>query len=285
MALLTEGWYIDGVRLDDHGVIIEDRNGWDDVAGMRGSNVTLLGRHGTAWRRKRYDEAKKVLTISVNGVGADGWSIPETGRKQRALYEQNLDVLLRLLSPRHRMLRVERVHANGDRRQADCEIVSALTPDTFGDTYGQISLELVVPGVFWEDVDPTGHRVPYNGALGGTQVVEVYSLAGQTAPCGDPIVAITGPATSISVHDTLTGSGFTYADPLVGGEVLTIDAGAFTALKGATSVLTALTLADQQILELAPAPAVTRGPDVTIVGAGTSAATSIVFTTRRKWLR
>ena len=50
------------VRLDDHGVIIEDRNGWDDVAAMRGSNTTLLGRHGTAWRRKRYDEAKKTLT-------------------------------------------------------------------------------------------------------------------------------------------------------------------------------------------------------------------------------
>jgi hypothetical protein len=280
-----EGWWIDGVRLDTHGTILEDRNGWDDIPAMRGSNTTLLGRHGTAWRRKRYDEAKKVLTISVNGVGEDGWSIPETGREQRALYETNLDILLRLLSPRHRPLRVERVHANGDRRQADCEVTSILTPNTFGDTYGQISLELGVPGAFWEDVDPTSYRLAYDATTGGTQVMEVYSLVGSNAPCADPIVAITGPCTSVAVHDTETGSGFTYAHALTSGQVLTVDAGAFTALKGATSVLVDLAMADQQILEIVPAPSSYRGPSVTVVAAGTSAPFSVVFETRRKWLR
>ena len=283
--MLTEGWYIDGVRLDTHGVVIEDRQGWDDVASMRGTNTTLLGKHGTAWRRKRFDEAKKTLTISVNGVADDGYSIPETGRKQRALYEENLDALLRLLSPRHRLLRVERVHANGDRRQADCEIVSTLTPDTFGNTYGQISLELVVPAVFWEDVDPTSYRLAYDASTDGTQALEVYSLVGATAPCADPIVVITGPCTSVAVHDTETGSGFTYPNALISGEVLTVDAGAFTAVKGVTSVLADLSMADQQILEIVPAPSLYRGPSVTVTAAGTSTPFNVVFTTRRKWLR
>ena len=65
----------------------------------------------------------------------------------------------------------------------------------------------------------------------------------------------------------------------------TVDAGEFTAIKGVTSVLTDLQLADQQILEIVPAPSLYRGPGVTVAATGTSSPFSIVFTTRRKWVR
>lgn len=289
---LDEGWYVDGELLDrwgsvtdDNGVFVADRAGWDDVPGLRGEDVTLLGRHGTSWRRKRYGPGKKTLNIVVNGTGSYGWDVPSTDRLQRAAYEEALDSLLRMFSPRHRLLSVERVHANGDRRQADCEVVSVLTPQAVGNTAGRMSVELSVPGSFWEDVDPTTYRLPYVVGTGGSQTLEVYSLAGQTAPCADPVVVVTGPCLTIAVHDYETGSGFSYGSALTGAETLTVNADTFTATVNSTSVLTSLTLADQQLLELVSAPGVDRGPKVTVAATGVSTGFTVAFTTRRKWLR
>jgi hypothetical protein len=286
---LSEGWYIDGTSLASFGTVIETRDGWDDVPGMRGENTVLLGAHGESWRRKKYGPGTKPLTISVNGVLDDGWSLPATGSARRALYEANLESLLRLLAPRHRLLDVTRVYADGSRRRASCEVTGEITPQTGGDTYGQISLELVVPGAFWEDVDPATYQVPYNIGTGGTQTLEVFSLIGQTAPCADPVVTITGPCTSVTVRDSETGSGFTYATPLVGGDILVLDAGAFTAQlnpAGAnTSMLTSVTMYDAQLLEIVPAPQAYRGPTVDVTTAGASSGFTVTFTTKRKWLR
>jgi hypothetical protein len=293
---LTEGWYVDGVRLDryavvddDNGVSLDDRAGWDDIPGLRGENVTLLGRHGDLWRRKKYGPGRKTLNLTVHGTtGVDGWTVPATSRLQRAAYEANLDALLRLFAPRHRLLSVERVHANGDRRQADCEVTSVIAPEPVGMTAGRISVELAVPGSFWEDVDATSYRVAFDVAVGGSQDLEVYSLAGQTAPCADPVVVVTGPCTSVAVHDTDTGSGWTYSSAIGAGDTLTVDAGEFTAVLddgSPASVITGLVLADQQLLEVVPAPATDRGPEVTVTAAGVSSGFTVVFTTRRKWLR
>ena len=210
---------------------------------------------------------------------------PSTPKGMRAAYEENLDALLRVFAPRHRLLSVERVHANGDRRRADCEVVSALTPAALGLTAGRVSIELVVPGAFWEDVDATTHNLNYDVATGGEQDLEVYSLAGQTAPCADPTVVVTGPCSTVAVHDTETGSGFTYSSALGGPDTLTVNASAFTAVVGSTSVLADLVLADQQLLEISPASTGTRGPYLTVATTGASAGFTVSVTARRKWLR
>jgi hypothetical protein len=288
----AEGWWIDGVRLDrwgvvndDNGVILSDRKGWDDTPGVRGSNTVLLGAHGESWRRKKFGPGRKTLAITVNGTGAYGWDVPATGILQRAAYEEALDALLRLFSKRHEPLSVERVHANGDRRQADCEVVTVITPEAIGDTAGRMTVELSVHGGFWEDTDATTHALQYDVAGANSQDCEVYSLAGQTAPCADPVIVVTGPCTTLSVTDTETGEGFSYATALSGADTLTVDAGAWTALNGATSVITDLVLSGQQILEIVPAPADNRGPTVTVNAPGATAGFTVTLTTRRKWLR
>jgi hypothetical protein len=288
----AEGWYIDGERLDrwadvtsNNGVILENREGWDDAPGLRGADATLLGRHGSSWRRKRYEAAKRMLTLTVHGTDADGWTVPDSPRKQRAAYEEALDNLYRLFAPRHRLLDVERVHASGDRRRADCEVISPLTPAPIGMTAGRLTVELSVPGAFWEDVDALSHALGYDVSGPDEQELEVYSLAGQTAPCADAIIEVTGPCSSIAVHDTETGSGWTYADTVEDDETLTVDCGVFTALLGATSVITDLVLADQQLLEIVPATVGHRGPYLTVDAADVSAGFRVVVTSRRKWLR
>lgn len=290
---LSEGWYVDGVRLDrwadvddENGVTVENRTGWDDVPGLRGEDVTLLGVHGNAWRRKRYGPGRKTLTLAVNGVtaGTYGHGVPGTALGRRAASEQALDNLLRMFAPRHRLLSVERVHADGSHRRADCEVTSALTPVPVGDTAYKMSVELSVPGSFWEDVDPVTHLVDYDPVVGGSQDLEVYSLAGQTAPCTDAVVTVTGPCTTVSIVDAETGSGFSYG-ALSGAETLVVDSGAWTAVVGSTSVITSVALTDQVMIELGPAPSDDMGPSVTINATGTSAGFTVSFTTHRKWLR
>lgn len=279
---MAEGWYIDGVPLEGFGRVIENRDGWDDTPGVRGDNTVLLGRHGESPRRKKYGPGRKSLAMAVHGVNEDG-SVPVEGSAQRALYEKNLDGLLRLIRPRPGFLPVLRVYADGSRRTALCEVLNPITPATLGFTYGQVSFELGVPGAFWLDEDARTYRVPFDVAGADAQEGEVYSLAGGTAPCSDAIVTVTGPCTSVMVRDSENGSGFAYG-ALTGGQTLVVDAGAFSAVKGASSVLTDLTIYDE-LLELSPAPTENRGPSLVITAPGKSTGFKVVVQARRAWLR
>jgi hypothetical protein len=279
----AEGWYIDGEPLESHAVVLEDRHGWDDTPEVRGDDVELLGRHGRSWRRKKYAPGRKTLAVAVHGVDEAGL-VPAEGSAQRARYERNLDALIRVFAVRHRPLLVERVHADGSRRQAECEVTSALTPAVTGDTYGLMSVEFAIPGAFWSDVDPQTYTLPYVVGTGGTQALEVFSLQGQTGYCGDAIVTITGPCTTVSVRDHETGLGFSYG-ALTLGQSLIVDSGAFTATVASVSVITAVTLDDTQLLEVGPAPQTYRGPVVDVTTTGAGAGFSVTFVTHRKWLR
>lgn len=283
MAVLAEGWYIDGEPLENHAVYIESRDGWDDTPEVRGDDVELLGRHGRRFRRKKYGPGRKTLAVAVHGVDEAGL-VPEAGSAQRARYERNLDALIRVFSVRHRPLLVQRVHADGSRRQAECEVTSALTPAVTGNTYGLMSVEFSVPGSFWEDVDPQTYTLPYDVAAGGAQSLEVFSLQGQTGYCGDAVVTITGPCTTVAVRDHETGRGFAYG-ALTLGQSLVVDAGAFTATVAAANVLTDLIPDDAQLLEVGPAPQTYRGPLVDVTTTGAAAGFSVTFQTQRKWLR
>jgi hypothetical protein len=289
MPVLTEGWYVDGVSVEEYGAVLETRDGWDDVPAMRGSNAVLLGRHGTSWRRKRYEPGVKSLTVGVHGADTSTWAAPATGAAQRALYERNLDSLLRMFAPRHRLLDVVRVHADGSKRHADCEVTSAFAPSVQGQSYGQVSIELGVPGTFWEDADATSHRLSYDVAAGGEQAVEAFSFSGQTGYCTDATVVVTGPCSTVSVYDTETGSGFAYPSAIGAGQTLTVDSGAFTAVLDdgtPASVLTDLTLTSSPVLlEISPAPFSYRGPTLTVTTTGAGSGFAVVVTGRRKWLR
>jgi len=280
----AEGWYIDGTPLEEFGRVIENRDGWDDTPPLRGENVVLLGRHGESPRRMKYGPGRKTLAVAVHGVNED-WTAPSEPGPQRALYEKNLDGLLRLIRPRPGMIPVLRVYADGSRRTALCQVINALTPSTNPHeyTYGQVSFELNVPGSFWLDEDARTYRLPYDVAGPDVQTVEAYSLAGGTAPCSDAVVTITGPCDSISVRDAENGSGFSYG-PLDGSDTLVVDAGAFSAVRNATPVLTDLTIYDE-LLELSAAPTENRGPAVTISAPGKGPAFRVVIEARRAWLR
>ena len=285
MPTWTEGWYVDGEPVAAHGRVLETREGWDDLPALRGDDVEMLGRHGERFRPKLYGPGRKTLTIGVHGTGDDGWSLVDDPRQQRAAYEEHLDALLRMFAARRRLLDVVRVHADGSRRRAGCQVVTALAPKPLGHSYGQVVVELAIPSAFWEDVDPTSYALPYDVARGGPQTLEVHSLIGQTAPCPDARVEVTGPCTAVSMRDEETGRGWSYTGAVSTGQVLEVDAGAWTARLDGTSVITALAYDTAQLLEVSLAPSASRGPRVLVDIAGGGAGTRITIQTRRRWLR
>lgn len=291
---MSEDWIFDGTSVQSFCWRIESRDGWDDLPGIRGSNTVLSGKHGSSWRPKKYDEGKKTLVLGVHGVSDEYFTTPWDPQDEHTLYEEHLDDLLRLVSVRHRLISVERVHSSGSRRQAQCEVFPS-APVPAGNGYAQVSLSISVPEAFWEDVDETAYSLPFDYVAGGTQTLEAYNLVGQDGYCADAVLTISGVCTSVTVRDTETQSGFTYAGGLTAGQGLVVDAGEFTALKGTlvggvltgspVDVSTDLTLYDGQILEIAPAPQSYRGPTLDVTAPGANDDFLVTLVTRRKWVR
>lgn len=283
-----EGWWIDGVYLSDLGQLLEPRDGWDDTPAARGENVDLPGYDGVGWREKVYAAGSKTITMGIHGAEWDGlqWLVPASGSDQRAMYEKNLDALLRVIGVRHRPLMVERIYPDGSRRRARCEVTGQITPSVTGNSYGQVQFELVVLSAFWEDAEELVTRLLY--AVGGPaqQRLEVFSLAGQNAACADAEVTILGPCTSVSVTDETTGRGFTYPAALDEGDVLIVQPnGRFAATLNGASVITGVTFTGATLLKISPAPSVSEGPGVTVNAPGAAGTFRVTVRSRGKYLR
>lgn len=277
---MAEGWLVDGVPLETARRTVDTRTGWDDLPGARGDDVTLLGRHGQRWRPKRHDRSRRTLAITLHGLD-DAGRVPASAAARRAVIERELDDLARLLLVRHRPLLVERVHADGARRRALCDVTGALTPEHVTDDTARVVVELQVPGGLWEDVDATSLRLPLV-TTGDVQDVELWSLRGQTGPCPDAVVAVTGPCSSLTIVDAPSGTSLAWPVPVPDGSTLVVDLGATSALLDGVESVTTLTALD---LEVSPAPTADRGPRLQVTCPGAGGGTRVVVTARRRWLR
>lgn len=284
---MIEGWYVDGVPLGSMGTVIEDQSGWHDSPGMRGDDDVLAGQHGVRWRPKKFGPGVVPMLVGIHGATSD-WSVPAAGSEQRALFERNLEDFLRRVVRADRLRLVERVHAQRSgstpRRQALCQVSGEITPQMSGFTYGLVSFEFRVPGVFWSDVDPTSQLLPFSVSGPSTQEVEVFALAGQTGYCADSVITVSGPCTSVQVVDAETGKGWLWPSALSAGQSLVVDSGAFTAEVDGSDVLVPMVFDGPNLLEIGPAPSESRGPAVLVAAPGAGPGFSVSATTRRKWL-
>jgi hypothetical protein len=282
-----EGWYVDGVYLADLGTLMEPRDGWDDTPPTRGDNAILLGQDGVGWREKLFDVGRKTITMGIHGARWDGnqWLVPPAGSAQRALYEANLDALLRLLGRRDRPLLVERVYPDGSKRRARCEVTDSITPATAGNSFGQVQVTLAVLGAFWEDVEELVSRLPYDIAGPGTQRLEVYSLRGQTASCADAEVTVHGACSTVSIVDETTGRGFSYGALGPTEDLVVQQGGRFSATVSAVSVITDVTFSGPTLLKISPAPSPVEGPALLVTATGAGADFRVTVRSRGKYLR
>ena len=281
---MTETLTVNGTLLNTLAKNIETISGRLQVPAHVTDNVQVPGRHGRLRTlRKYFDEGQIVLPMWVRGCADDG-SVPTTNRQQ---FFTNVDTLTRLFYPGSGMLEVLHTLPDGSIRRIWGEVTEAINFAVQGyNPLGKFSVAMRCPFVFWEDQNNTSVNLTpvWNGAIS--------QFDGMTAPVEDAVITITGPCTSMKVESLYNGSSlevpnwFQYAGALTAGQTLIVDLGKWT-LTGTGGLVvnySYLTYAGgARWFTLVPSP-FGQGPGVKVTASGTSGATNINLTAKRKYL-
>lgn len=281
----TELLTVDGVVLNTLAKNIDSLTGRLRVAGLRGENAQVPGRHGTIWSRtKVYDEGEITLPMWVAGCNDDG-EIP-SGQTSRKLFYTNLDKLTNLFGYKNRLLDVRHRLPSGVWRQALCEVVESydFTTDAVN-PIGRFSVVLKVPEVFFRDVD-TSTSVR---AIVSSGVLDLEEFVGATAPMEDMVFQITGPVTNFKMKAIESGVemapevSFEYQAAIPAGQTLTVNSSTWTLTGGGGLVVDyskAVHKGTPRYMVIMPDAL----PRIAISGSAVTGASELSITGRRKFL-
>lgn len=284
MATTTETLTVNGVVLNTLAKNIESLTGRLKIPQLRTENIAVPGRHGRLrTQRKYYEESILVLPMWV--VGCDDNGVVTNNRQQ---FFQNLDQLTQLFKPGNGMLEVLHTLPDGTVRRVWAEVTEAIDFSTEGGSnpLGKFSVALKVPSVFWED------QTAQSLDMLPTQNGAITPFTGMTAPIEDAVFTITGPATNTRIEALYNGSSldvpcwFQYAATVPAGQTLTVDCGKWTLTGGGgyTADYSQLSHAGTpRWLTIVPGP-VSGAPQLLITSSGTTGATKVNLTAKRKYL-
>lgn len=212
----STGITVDGVALNTVAKAVETKTGRLRVAGARGGNLQVAGRHGTIWTpNKPFDENHIVLPMYVLGCDDDGL-IPGGSSALKEFYK-NKELLQRLFSKRHALLDVRSTQPDTTVRQCFAEVVSEVDFEMFDETDARILYELVIPSVFWQDLNSVNQSF---AGLTANTTSSYTTFAGGTAPMEDLGILLTvtnGTLTNPRITDMTTGWYVQYNDFLMQG--------------------------------------------------------------------
>lgn len=283
-ATTAETLSIDGVVLNTLAKNIESLTGRLHVAPIRTDNVTVPGRHGRLrTAAKFYDEGTIVLPMWVRGCDDDG-NIPTTTRKQ---FFDNVDALSNLFRPGSGMMEMLHTLPDGTIRRAWVECTDVIDFSVVGgnNPMGKFSVSLRVPGVFWED------QVPISVDLLPTQNGHVTAFDGMTAPVEDAVITMTGPLVNCRVEAyyreaALETPSWVQYNSITAGHSLIVDCGAWT-ITGTSGMLPSYSnlshAGGARWFTLVPGVP-NNPPEVRITATGTTSASKINISARRKYL-
>jgi hypothetical protein len=221
--MATEDWYADGYLLTDGSVRnVEYRKGLGYSPGKTGSNIRTPGWDGIQYVPKSFEQGSFVLNMWL------------TGDSQSAVYAA-YERLLLAVSKKHRLVRYERVTADGVRRECYGEVVQAIEPDWLAQNSMRLSIEVAVPGAFWQDsLECNTGALPLSG-LQSNSYMNLSAFAGASAPMGDLVYTVTGPISNIFLIDVASGEWNAWTGSIPGATHLTVDcaAGVITSPGGA----------------------------------------------------
>lgn len=160
-------------------------------------------------------------------------------------------------------------------------------------TWAQFSLVLDIPGVFLRGPSATVGPV----AVTSGDTVALPALAAGNAPVPDGVLRVTGPATSVSAIDPVSGTGISWTGALAAGSYLFLDAAALTARRstvatdwtaGGTDVSGAVSYPGAGPLQIWPRMAAAdpnvRSASLMVTGAGFTAATAVTVRAQPAYL-
>lgn len=278
---------VNGTVLNTLAKNIESLAGRLKVADLRTDNVSVPGRHGTLrTAQKYYSEGQIILPMWVRGTDDNG-VVTTSGRE---LFMANVNALSALFRPGDGMLEVVHVQPDNTSRRCFAEVTEVIDFSTQANSgnmpIGKFSVALRVPEVFWEDL------LPVSVDLLPTQVGAVSQFVGATAPIGDAIFKVTGPATGVRVEATYNGQSkqvpdwFQYLGTVSAGQTLTIDCSNWTLTGGGGHVVNYANFTHSggsRWVTMVPGPA-GGAPELKITASSTTIATKVNVQARRKYL-
>lgn len=255
---LTDGWVRD----------VETREGLLRAPAKQGENASPGQGHGELWVSKRF---------GVGGFVTNLWLLSSLGRSQ---VDGWYDELLRVATWPYDLVRVVRGLADGSERECLAELITAVEPAPMGQLGMRVGLEWSVPAGFWQDTADVTSMAAANVASGA--LLSFPELRGGTAPMGNLQLQITGPfAGPVRITSPLTRQWVEVSGNIGAGQVFTLNSatGALTGVTGGR-----IRYSGHTYLEVPPLPtSVPLQLQITHAG-GTSAASQVRLTGRRRWL-
>lgn len=286
----THPWTVNGTRLDTWAYNIRTKRGWLYTPGFNQGNIEVPGRGGDIFvPGKRRDAGQAVLQMSVWDRDVNGALV---GTDRYATWRKNMDTLLALFDSTYGLLDVRQQISATKTRQAWCEVVAAIDPETVENWGAEFKVALRIPDVYWQDTADVEHiqtGVVNNGTYNVTPFVDA------TAPMEDLWVVVDGPVTNPRVTDTRTGHYVQYNGALLATECWTVNTTTWSSRVGALATAytetgtnkTAQTVADglylPRLFGMSAAAPGQSFPRVTFGGSGVSAATRLRIKGRRKY--
>lgn len=219
---------VNGVDLQNYCYNITNRAGWTYLPGTRSKNPPVPGRHGAIYRaNKRREEGRMVLDMWCSSFAPNG--VASTGDRYAA-WKHNIDSIATLFDSAYALLDVRQTIQAGEVRQAFCDVQAAINPVVAGqDPYSPFVVELLIPDVWWRDLNPFAWSSP-SGIVAPTNLV-VAGAAGITAPIEDAVYSVHGPVSGPVIQDQRTGhyaslNAFTLSDT----QTWILDTGAWTSV-------------------------------------------------------
>lgn len=277
MQTTEELFTVNGVVLNTLAKNIDTIAGRLRAPAHRTGNLALPGMHGELWiPNKRYQANTIVLPMWVIGCDDDG-AIP-TGSTARREFFARVNELVGVFKSPSTLLDVRWTQPDGSVRQCWAESTAVFDFTADAAPTGRVGVVLTIPGAFWQDVDESTQTF-----TGPTASVKPTKFVGATAPMEDMVYTFVGPRTNpgITFQD---GSWFQYQAALAAGQTLTVDSGEWELSGvGFTPDYTKLVHdgADGNWGTLPPMPA---AASVNLDGTATTAASSVTFQGRRKFL-
>jgi hypothetical protein len=222
---------VDGVALNTFAHAITERSGLTVSPGLVGENARVPGRDGALYRaRKRYDEGRMVLDLLVSNSNSSGAGASE------AVFRSNLDSLLRIFGKRHSLVEVVKYDDAGFALVNDGEVQTVLAPEFSGtNPVARLRVEFTFPDPLWRDYSGAV-TVPDHAPSSDVSTYALTSLGGGTAPISDATVVVVGPASSVTLTDTVSGAWVRLNRALSSGEAWRVNVATFESVVGSSTL-------------------------------------------------
>jgi len=275
---------IDGVNMRSQAWNVATLTGRFSMPAARGDDLQLPGKSGYVFTaNKPFDAGIGVLALWVTGANSDG-TLPATQTLRQQQMRTNLATMQRFFTRRHRLSVIRATQPDGSIRQASVQFTDWGEPEVQAEgTRISWTIGFTIPGVFWRDESDTTQQTATGATLPKT--LDLTSFANMTGVIEDAVFSVTGPITNPRITDRETGQYVEYIGTLASSSVWTVDAGAFTSVVGASSVLSSTRHSGgYNFLTISNIFGTSTTPSLQLTGTAGGTNTKFGVVARRKWI-